>query len=155
MTKATLRDVLIFIRFNHPDGEKLSHVRAVMTAYLADWRSALAYGEQVTDVEWTLDRIFVHTDFTHWRLTGESTGEQSPPDWAEISHLQRLPAETFRFSEDQRQALLFVIDVAQTREFSELAKLVASTYPVLTQESEDVPLNLVALAETYKHLATA
>ncbi|MGN6186803.1 MAG: hypothetical protein ACTHQM_24475 [Thermoanaerobaculia bacterium] len=159
--KSTLHDVFVFIRFNHADAKALSESRAIMTAYLADWRSALVYGEQITTTEWTLEKIFDGSASAaasqlagKYVLTGEFVSDNHL-EWSTILQLTTPPSDAFCFSSEQRDALLHVIRVGEQKDISQFIRLVASTYPVLSQETANVPLNLVALAQTYKHLASA
>ena len=149
MSKPTLRDVLFFIRFNHSDIQNVSFARAIMTAYLADWRSALVRGEQITEMEWTLERIFVTTEI-RYILTG--VGEDAPVDWDAMLATKEMPSGTAIFDADATTALRYVIEIAERKQFDEFLRLVSSTYPVLTQASTTAPLDLVVLADRYKHL---
>ena len=49
---ATLRDIVAYVGGNYPYKDELSNARVTKMVYLADWRSAITRGEQLTDLEW-------------------------------------------------------------------------------------------------------
>jgi len=57
-----LSTVLRFLCEKYPLKNELSNARLTKMVYLADWRSALMYGNQITDIEWYFDNFgpYVH-----------------------------------------------------------------------------------------------
>src|SRR4051794_38716589 len=51
----SLRDAMAYICRNYPHKDELSNARVTKMVYLADWRSAITRGKQLTDTEWKFD----------------------------------------------------------------------------------------------------
>lgn len=47
-----LRDIVAYVCKNYPYKDELSNARVTKMVYLADWRSAITRGKQLTDLEW-------------------------------------------------------------------------------------------------------
>jgi hypothetical protein len=52
---ARLRDVVAYLCHEYPHKGELSKARLTKMVYLADWRSAIERGSQVTDIEWVFN----------------------------------------------------------------------------------------------------
>jgi hypothetical protein len=57
-----LIDVITYLCQQYPNKHDLSNARLTKLIYLADWRSALTRGHQMTDIRWVFDQFgpFVH-----------------------------------------------------------------------------------------------
>src|SRR5437879_3433155 len=51
---ADLNDVIAYLLIHYPSGHQLSLTRLMRIVYLADWRSAIAYRHQLTNVQWSI-----------------------------------------------------------------------------------------------------
>ena len=111
-----------------------------MMAYLADWKSAVERGRQMTGLSWVLgDR---GPDCHEARLLVEA--ELSGPARGRLARCPSLTAE-------DRRLLRFVVQSVREKGYPEMEKLVYSTYPIFTQERFS-GLDLAALAEEYRRV---
>ena len=149
---ASLRDVMVYFCKLYPYPQELSNARLTKMVYLADWRSAIRRGRQVSDVNWYFnhygpyvndvvktaerDRAFV--------LSAESNLYGAGKTVIQVQADADYPSVT---SED-KEILDFVIDRTKRLYWADFLKLVYSTYPVLTRPRYAY-LDLVELAHDY------
>lgn len=57
-----LDDVIVYICKNYPLAHELSKARLTKMVYLADWNHALAYGRQLTEIEWIFHNFGPYVD---------------------------------------------------------------------------------------------
>jgi len=149
---ATLREVLAYFCHHYPHKGELSEVRLTGMVYLADWKSAVDRGRKlITSLRWLFDETGPSTpnimklirrdpDF-EIRLTGSR--------FEELTELifYRGPAPIL--GRPDQDILDFVIDRSSSKTWTELTRLVYSTYPILTQPRH-CPLDLESLAKKYR-----
>jgi hypothetical protein len=152
---ASVIDVARYLCFNYPRPDDVSKARLVKMMYLADWRSAIYRGHQITDIEWY---------FNHYGPYVEEPIEQiaDHPEF-EISESSTMygnrksiitysgPDEWPSIDPDEVLVLDHVIETSSSKSWSEFLKLVYATYPVITRSRYSV-LNLVALAAQYREV---
>ena len=133
------KDVVAYLRRRYP-ANGLSRVRLRRMAYLADWKSALERGRQMTGLVWVFgDRGPGGPDAE--RLVEEELSGRPR------SLLDRYPSLT---AEDRR-LLRFVARSVEGKGYPEMEKLVYSTYPLFTGERHS-ELDLTSLAGEYVSL---
>jgi hypothetical protein len=111
-------------------------MRAMLLAYLVDWKSALEQGRQISNVR--------------WRKAG--WGPFSPDVLSAIVHL-RDSRSYDHISDDLTLEESTIISDLRRRwtnsDIDELQRIVMSTYPMVIDHADE-PLNLPALAAVYK-----
>ena len=121
-----------------------ARTRATRLAYLADWRSAIETGAQLSDIRWTA-----------------TPGGPTPADPATAAVLAALRGRWGRLPRPGRRrpdrgaraTLRFVRRGASRMGDTELGRLVASTYPMLGGgEYPPRPLDLGILAARYREV---
>lgn len=130
------KDVVAYLRRRYP-ANGLSRVRLRRMAYLADWKSAIERGRQMSGLVWTFGERGPTCPEAERLVEAELSGSQR-------SFFARYPSLT---AEDTR-LLGFVVRSVGVKGYPEVEKLVYSTYPIFTQERHS-DLDLAALAEEY------
>lgn len=149
-----LRDVIRYFLANHPDADRMSLTRLVALVFLADWRSAIRRGRQLTGVEWQFDDLPEISDDFHekLRLHGEITGVRSMLLHSidrERQFWNFLKPEMSALAKDDREILDFVIEATSGQSLQDFTRLIKSTYPAVTQPRQE-SLDLVRLAQQYE-----
>jgi hypothetical protein len=147
-------DILKYLFSNYPYASELSKARAVKMVYLADWKSAIKYDKQLTDVKWIYNHYGPYVDDVIGLLRSDSAFEIIP---GFNSHNQ--PKELIKLvrkvdtnlSTETREILDFVIQKTSFLNWEEFIKLVYSTYPII-KEKKLSELNLINLAREYKNV---
>lgn len=123
--------VVKYFTVTYPWGDVISESRMLKLVFLADWRAALKLGRQVTETTWVVGRRGPHSD--------------------DILNVIRstLPESCINILIEEEKALLdFVVKSTSKKSWSELTKLVYSTYPLITKNRFE-KLDLVSLAKNY------
>ncbi len=140
---AELKDIITYIYNNYPYRNKLSKARLVRMLYLADWRSAITRGKQLTQVTWK---------FSENGLEPRNMMEEIYiPDESKFNFLIDFSYPSLT-SED-KQVIDHVIGTSSEKSWDALMRLIYSTFPILTQPRSS-KLDLVKLAEIYKTIQT-
>jgi hypothetical protein len=149
---ATLGDVMAYLGEHYPHKHELSKARLAKLIYLADWKSAIEHGEQMTDIVWF---------YNYYGPYVESIAEEAEGDPAfkvrgthnlygdpkELVELVRS-REYSSLTEDDKRILDSVIASTARMNWNEFIRLVYSTYPMVTQDRFS-NLDLVELACRY------
>ena len=158
-TNTRLRDVVAYLCDNYPNPGQLSNARLTKMVYLADWKSAIERGEQLTDLSWEFSFYGPYVPDVV-RLARSEDGfaveEGKNPLGERRELIRRVPGaadgeEYTSLAPEDRDLLDFVIGSIEDKGFSEFIKLVYSTYPIVTQERHS-RLDLPALAEEYRRV---
>lgn len=148
---ADLKDVLAHLLRDYPNPEALANARVTKMVYLADWKSALDRGQQVTGINWYFDNFgpFVHDVkqcakdhpelFTVTQQVTALGGEKNVFALIDKTYVPKL-------TDDERRILDHVRTSTQSLSFDRFVKLVYSTFPVMKTERFSY-LNLVELAK--------
>ncbi|MDP9331102.1 MAG: Panacea domain-containing protein [Actinomycetota bacterium] len=149
---ANLRDVLVYFCKKYPHPGELSNARLTKMVYLADWRSAIERGRQLSDVEWY---------FNHYGPYVKDVLETARADDAFVLRSEanvfgadktvigvKPSADNPTLNAEDQEILDFVIHRTERLYWGDFLKLVYSTYPILTQ-SRYTYLNLGKLAREY------
>lgn len=152
-----IQDVLVYICSNYPYKNELSKARVTKMVYLADWKSAMDQGKQITGIEWFFHQYgpyvsdVVEAAYKSPYLTVESTANVFgyPKDLIKITK----QTESYdSLSDKDKEILDYVINKTEDLNWDEFMRLVYSTYPI-AQEKRYRYLNLVKFAEEYKATA--
>lgn len=158
---ADLRDVVAYFCDKYPHPKELSNARLTKMVYLADWKSAIDKGKQLTDLSWEFSHYGPYVpDVIRLARSGEDfeidEGETVYGDRKEVvQHKVRTDTPNAGYpslTSKDKELLDFVIRSAEDKNFTEFVKLVYSTYPIVTQERYS-KLNLVELARDYEAIS--
>lgn len=148
-----LRDVIAYISRNYPYKDELSNARVTKMVYLADWRSVITRGKQLTDLEWEFsnygpyvtDVIQVAETDPAFEVVRTKNPYGASKDLVRVADDVAYPSLT----EEEKELLDFVINSSASKNWDDFIKLVYSTYPIITQERFS-KLDLVKLAKEYE-----
>jgi hypothetical protein len=134
-TKVTeLQKIIRYIVSRYPES-KLSESRLIKILYLADWRSAILYSKQITEIKWFLNESGLRPNLN-----------------IEIPKKTLFHIDDFPFDSKEKEILDHAIKTSATKDLTDLISIVYSTYPILGKISDrNKELNLVQLAELYKN----
>jgi hypothetical protein len=150
---AQLCDVIAYICSQYPNKDELSKARLTKMVYLADWRAAILYERQITEIVWEFNHFGPYVDDVVCLARCEDAFEV-----VEATNIYGNPKEIIRLQGPASWPSLLDADVAvldhvirsaSTKTWNEFINLVYSTYPIMTKERYET-LNLVQLAQEYK-----
>lgn len=152
---SSLRDVMAYICKNYRHKDELSNARVTKMVYLADWRSAIERGEQLTNITWPFNHYgpFVYDvrdvaeEDPKFEISSTRNMYGNQKELLKVSDDVGCPS----LDEEDIEVLDFVMDTSAKMSWSEFIKLVYSTYPVVTQERYS-KLDLVRLAQEYNEV---
>ena len=144
-------EVLKYLFSNYPNPSELSKARVVKMVYLADWKSAIENGNQLTDIKWiynhygpyVVDIIDVIRSDNNFEIISDINYHNKPKEIIRLK--RRVDAE---IKESTRKILDFVIERTSPLYWNEFITLVYSTYPILTEQKLNY-LDLPKLAKEY------
>ena len=149
----TLNDIIKYLYLNYPHKNELSKVRVVKMIYLADWKSAMLYQKQLTNINWYFNHYgpYVSDIIDTIRSDNDFTIHTQKNMYGELKELIRINEKYAcpNLSEDVKSVLDFVIEKTSPLSWDDFIKLVYSTYPIVTQPRYST-LNVVQLASLYK-----
>lgn len=151
----TLKEIITYLYINYPYKNELSKARLVKMIYLADWKSSILYGKQITDIEWYFNHYgpYVSDIVDTIRNDSDFSIKSQVNAYGEHKELICLNANYAVpiLSETTQIVLNFVIEKTHKLMWDDFINLVYSTYPVVTQPKYS-KLNLVELSQEYlKH----
>lgn len=150
---ATLRDIVAYVGRNYPYKDELSNARVTKMIYLADWRSAITRGEQLTDLEWEFSHYGPYVGDVKRAAETDSAFEVVPTKnlYGGQKDLIRVADDVdySSLTDDQKELLDYVISSSASKNWDDFIKLVYSTYPIVTQDRFS-KLDLVELAKEYE-----
>jgi hypothetical protein len=149
---ATLGDVMAYLCEHYPRKHELSKARLAKLIYLADWKSAIERGEQMTNIVWVYnyhgpyveDVAQEAEDDPAFKVRSTHNLYGEPKDLIELVRPRGYPSLT----EDDRRILDSIIASTAEKNWNEFIRLVYSTYPIITQDRFS-KLDLVELARRY------
>lgn len=148
---AAVTDVVAYLCTTFPRRDDLSKSRLTKMAYLADWKSALDTGHQMTDIAWEFNHYGPYVDdvvLSVRNTPGLELVDRPGPGRQTVRCVDTavgFPSLT----DTDRRILDHVVAVTAPRHWDEFIKLVYSTYPVLSSPRY-AQLDLVDLAERYR-----
>jgi hypothetical protein len=154
---ADLRDVIAYLCDHYPDKDDLSKARLTKMIYLADWRSAITRGAQITDITWIFNHYGPYVDDVVEMARNDPifevlTTENEFGTIKEVIQTKWRGEEYQSLTEGDRGILDFVVERTASRNFRDFIRLVYSTYPVVAQPRYS-SLDLVALAREYSEVS--
>lgn len=150
---AELRDVAAYLCRYYPHKHELSNARLTKMVYLADWKSAVERGCQLTNIRWVFDQygpyvpdvLRTAADDEAFEITVSRTVNGDPKRVIAV----REDADYASLDHEDRAILDFVIASTAPKYWADFIRLVYSTYPIVTQPRGS-HLDLAALAHEYK-----
>jgi hypothetical protein len=145
-------EILKYLFSNYPNPSELSKARAVKMIYLADWKSAITNGNQLTDIKWIYNHYGPYVEDVIDIIRKDENFEVIP----DTNYLNQ-PKEVIRLkkkvkadiSESSKNILDFVIEKTSPLYWDDFIRLVYSTYPIVKEKKLN-RLNLTELAKEYK-----
>jgi hypothetical protein len=145
-----LVDVMVYLLKNYPFKIELSNARLTKLIFLADWKFALKYKKQITDIQWKFDNYgpFV------WDVSNTANNNPKIFKVDEIKNsygnkkiLIRLSDENYPIdlTNEEKNILDFVITSTKTLNWERFIQLVYSTFPILVSQ-KGTQLDLINLA---------
>jgi hypothetical protein len=155
---AELKDVVLYLGKHYPHPHELSKARLTKMVYLADWRSALSEGHQITNIDWEFNH------FGPYVRDVENVARRDPNlTITPTTSLYGAPKELIAarpdapeptLTDDERDILDFVIKQTSKLYWNDFIELVYSTYPV-RENPKYAHLDLVKLAREYLSIRRA
>jgi hypothetical protein len=152
---AELQDIIAYLLREYPHKHELSNARVTKMVYLADWKSVLERGRQVSSITWYFDNYgpFV------WDVAKTTQEHPSLFEMQQTANvfggeklLMRLKDENYgcpSLSDEDRQTLDFVIKQTAPKHWDGFIKLVYSTYPIMSSDRYSM-LDLATKAKEYQ-----
>ena len=120
--------------------------------YLADWRSAITRGKQLTVTPWVFNHYgpFVYDvldaarDDPAFTVVTTHNLYGAPKDLLQVANDVSHPS----LEEDEKAVLDFVLETSAGKNWDDFMRLVYSTYPIVARERY-TELDLVELAKEY------
>ena len=151
---AELSDILVYICKHYPSKDDLSKARLNKLVYLADWRSAIQRGQQLTNIQWRFNHYGPYVEAIIETVHRDQRLEIIPTAnyYGEYKELIKVRSDVPEpsLNQEERDVLQFVIDRTAEKSWDAFISLVYSTYPIITQ-LRYADLDLVSLAQEYKH----
>lgn len=149
----SLRDAMIYLCKHYPHSHELSRGRLTKLVYLADWRSAIERGSQLTRTRWIFNHYgpYVHDVIDLAREDEAFTIESTRNAYGSSKEVVQAVGDAGypTLTDGDKRILDFVIDSTKSKFWGDFINLVYSTYPVVTQDKYS-ELNLVELAKEYE-----
>ncbi|ANL35141.1 Panacea domain-containing protein [Rhizobium phaseoli] len=155
---ATVRDAVAYLVAKYPHKDELSKARVTKMVYLADWKAAIDYGRQITDIKWKFHHFGPYVDDVYraalddpaLRVTQEVNVYGNLKERIELAD----PKTPVYLQESERLIFNHVINETKPLRWDGFIKLVYSTYPILSG-MRGSSLDLVASAKTYRETGSA
>ncbi|MGQ7848461.1 Panacea domain-containing protein [Granulosicoccus sp. 3-233] len=134
-----LKHAIRFLCDTYPHKHELSNARLTKMVYLADWKSAVLYGKQITNIEWYFDNfgpfvfdvvntardddyMFVREDRTPYGTNKTLIGAQET---------DKADGKSYDLSENELAMLRAVIEDTKSMYWNDFISYVYSTFPVV------------------------
>lgn len=150
-----LVDIIAYLAKKYPYKNELSKARLTKMVYLSDWKFAITYGSQMTNLNWFFDNYgpFVWDIIDIVRANPklfevEETVNAFGANKSLISI--KTPEYVPNISNDEKNVLDFVIESTKELTWKGFINLVYSTYPIVMSERYS-PLDLPKLAKVYNN----
>ena len=144
----SLANVVKYLAANHPDKDSLSADRLKLIIYLADWKSALERGHQLTDINWEIKHGKLYLPFPSYEKLALPTNIFGYVKYLLSSWFSREGQDS-RLTDAEIDILDYAIKNSSEKSWEKLVKLVYSTYPTLAEQSVE-SLDLSGMASRYR-----
>ncbi|MBW0282253.1 hypothetical protein ATN38_00320 [Rhodococcus sp. FH8] len=145
--------MLAYLCENYPHKHELSKARITKMLYLADWRSSITIGHQLSSISWKFNHYGPYVDDTRdiadrsTLLAVEETENMYGRPKTLIARSGQ-PVDFESLTEVERKILDHVINSTEDLYWNDFIALVYKTYPVANSERGTV-LDLPSLAKAY------
>ena len=150
---AEVKDVVAYLTKKYAGPEVLSESRLKYLVYLADWKSTIERGQQITQLQWAYGRWGLHVPepvLQARELVGLNPLYGQNPFGRLLDKIPFvIPKKYPTLTEEDRHILDFVVGGAGRDNILELGTLVRSTWPIYSQDPP-AELDLVSLALEYE-----
>lgn len=155
--KDIISSLIKYVLVKYPYKDELSASRLTKILYLADWKSSIEKGVQITDAVWHFHHYGPYVD--DFIKAAKDDADIKVVDTITMFGGKKQQIELRKgfdsdveISADSKEILDFVIRATKDKNYEEFIKLVYSTYPVVSN-SRYSDLDLVKMARDYKALA--
>lgn len=150
---ADLKDIIAYYCKQYPHKAELSKARLTKMVYLADWKSAIDRGKQVSNIQWVYNHYGPYVDDVANVAQSDSIFDiQSTTNmFGGNKEVVRLKSENYSpsITNAEKSILDHIISITSTKYWNTFMELVYSTYPILKSPKYS-SLDLVALAKEYQ-----
>lgn len=154
---ADLKMLMAYFCKYYPYKDDISKARLNKMIYLADWKSAIESGNQLSNIHWLYNNYGPYVN--------EIVNLAQNDDWFVIYNTynnlghkkniiyinNEVQDSNIVLSAEDKKYVNFVIDSTQSLSWSNFIRLVYSTYPIISSTKKEY-LNLVELAHQYNEL---
>lgn len=150
-----LKEIVRFLVSHYPHKKELSKARLTKMVYIADWKSALTNGSQLTGIRWQFNHYGPYVDEVI-----NAAYEDPEIDVVSTTNMyghpkvlihSRLNNYDLRLNQDEIHILNHVINETVNMYWDEFIKYVYSSYPI-TSQNRYTELDLPKLAQQYHSL---
>lgn len=148
-----LKDFIAYFIKHYPYPWELSKSKLTKMVYLADWKSAIEYQKQLTNIKWVYNHYGPYVyDVAKTASEDPFFVEETENFFDAIKEIIRLKDENYipNITEEEQKVLDHIIKTTEKRNWYAFIKLVYSTYPIVKSQRYDA-LDLVSLAREYKN----
>ena len=131
--------IIAYILKNYPYKRDLCNARVTKIIYLADWKSALVYNKQISDIKWYFDNYgpFVHDVENNIEKNNSVFDEKKETNaygmYKKVFSIKKDIAIDILTNEEM-ELINQIINLVKGLNWDNFIKLVYSTYPILTSE---------------------
>lgn len=147
---ANLIDAMAYVCQRYP-GSDLSKAKLAKILYLADWKSVLDRGQQITPIEWKFNHYGPYVDDVI-DTARQGRGFEIEAGWTPFGNRRsviRYRGATPTLAPGEKATLDDIVRRVAPLSFDAFLKLVYSTYPIVSSDRGDT-LDLRALADEYQ-----
>jgi len=131
-----LREIMGYFAKHYPHRQELSKARLTKMIYLADWKSALESGHQMSDISWRFNHYGPYVDDVHQLALIDPAFDVKADYTMFGNRKERIelvdPNFTPSVTADEARILDHVIEETRSLTWEAFIKLVYSTFPVVT-----------------------
>lgn len=154
--KDKILNVLKYILQEYPNKSDLSASRLTKLLYLADWKSAIDNGHQLTGSKWYFNHYgpYVEDFIELAKIDNDIEVLSDQTMFGGRKRLIRISdsyKEKVQLEDGDKELVDFVINATKSKNYEDFIRLVYSTYPVITHDKYS-ELDLVPLADEYKRI---
>lgn len=146
-------DLVRYILKNYPHAQELSKARLNKIIYLIDWKFALNYEQQLTNITWLFNHYGPYVNIIEEQIQEDSRFKlvSTQNIYGNEKNIIELATDEGFIEPNDREKEVIEFIIEKTRKFywDKFINLVYSTYPIISQEKGSY-LNLVELAKEYK-----
>lgn len=150
-----LKEILVYIIKSYPKKDDLSNARLTKIVYLSDWRHALTYNKQISNISWYFDNYgpYVKDVLKTVEKNGLFIKTETINIFGEPKTLIELKDINYNsnISSEEKASIDYIESVTQSLKWADFIKLVYSTYPIISTDRYN-HLNLVEKAQVYKKI---